>query len=305
MTAQSLWFDDAQFVSRLPMRLRLYAAFSRRAVDRSTGFVRGAAFLRRTEARLVTCLPHCDVVVPVEERGIITYVNTADGRLDAVMDEIHRLGDGDILSTYLRHGDSFIDIGANHGTFALRAARIVGERGAVLAIEPQPQLATLIQRSARDSGLTWLSVFEAAVAEEETPSTLYVPKGDSGSAGLFAGFSGRSPHSTVSVPGIPLDTLLGVQEFPGRVLVKLDVEGSECAVLRSGRQAIERLQPAILFELNPGALKAAGADPCDLAELLIEMGFTRCTSPDDLTAGRPTSAAIAAGAPDLVALRAG
>jgi FkbM family methyltransferase len=38
----------------------------------------------------------------------------------------------------LKRGDVFIDVGAHIGKYALRGAKIVGNEGMVLAVEPHP-----------------------------------------------------------------------------------------------------------------------------------------------------------------------
>src|ERR1017187_7967619 len=40
------------------------------------------------------------------------------------------------LSSFLRPGMCFIDVGANVGVYAIKAAKEVGEKGLVIAIEP-------------------------------------------------------------------------------------------------------------------------------------------------------------------------
>ena len=47
---------------------------------------------------------------------------------------------GETLRRYLRPGSTFVDIGANEGFFTVQAAKIVGNSGRVLAVEPQGRL---------------------------------------------------------------------------------------------------------------------------------------------------------------------
>ena len=58
-----------------------------------------------------------------------------------------------LLQAAMRHAadvKSVWDIGGNCGVFALAAAHVAGPQAEVLVVEPDPFLASLLQRSARD-----------------------------------------------------------------------------------------------------------------------------------------------------------
>ena len=52
-----------------------------------------------------------------------------------------------LFGKLLAPGDTVLDIGANHGVYALQAALAVGPRGQVHALEPNPRLASLTDMS--------------------------------------------------------------------------------------------------------------------------------------------------------------
>ena len=85
----------------------------------------------------------------------------------------------------------------------------------------------------------------------------------------------------------PLDDIVGGRRFPGRVFLKLDVEGSEISVLRGARRTIAATKPAILAEVNPESLAAAGASTADLVRLLRELGYTRFVTRSEFRIERP------------------
>eukprot|EP01065_Artemidia_motanka_P030443 TRINITY_DN36475_c0_g1_i1.p1 TRINITY_DN36475_c0_g1~~TRINITY_DN36475_c0_g1_i1.p1 ORF type:complete len:399 (+),score=124.37 TRINITY_DN36475_c0_g1_i1:50-1198(+) len=128
-----------------------------------------------------------------------------------------------------------VDVGANHGFFALYAAA-VGARY-VVAIEPQPRLVQSIRASAEANG--WegrIGVRNAAVALERTRVTMHRTQGDGGTA--YAVYSGQgsaaaAPQSGASeeVDAVPLsEVLAGV---PRISFMKIDVEGFEGVALMS------------------------------------------------------------------------
>jgi hypothetical protein len=56
-------------------------------------------------------------------------------------------------------------------------------------------------------------------------------------------------------------------------LIKLDVDGYECAVLRGSGHTLERDRPLIIMELAPYVLEEAGASLVELCHLLGHKGY--------------------------------
>lgn len=140
-SGNTAWYDDPGLLASLPVHMRLYAAYSRRAVDRRSGLVRGGSLLFRLLRRLTPWL-RLPREATVTVAGRRARVDLTDQRVLWVFGELrggsheHRL-----MRDLLRPGDTFLDIGAHHGSFAILSAELVGARGRIVAVEPQPRLA--------------------------------------------------------------------------------------------------------------------------------------------------------------------
>lgn len=147
----------------------------------------------------------------------------------------------------LRPGMNAIDVGANLGYFALLMADLVGERGRVHAVEPNPSIASRLRRSVEMNG------FAGRTAVHEVPLSdldgqemmLVVPDGEPKNAAL------RPPAEAASFPGARhavwtrrLDTLLGDAKVD---FVKIDAEGLEEAIWRGMRGLLDRRSPLTVF----------------------------------------------------------
>ncbi len=208
-----------------------------------------------------------------------------DPRFLAIPNEI-RKGLPRLLQRFLHPGDTFLDIGANHGTFAVTAARLVGASGRVIAIEPQERLANLVGRSLA-SGEAPYAVHQVACGREPGETDLYVPEASSGAAGLHKSYSASTLHRTARVRVIRLDDLAASESMPGKVLVKIDVEGNESNCLRGATRFLAERRPPMLIELNPRALSAAGSSVSELASILQNLGYRRCLRGPDLNQQSP------------------
>ena len=268
------WFDDPALVRGLPWAWRGYAAYSRAVVDRQTGLVRGGSFLFRL-------LSHAAPLLAIPETARVrvghraAWVDLRDQRCLWVFDELRGAGsEVRVLEALLSPADTFLDVGANHGSYSLLAAERVGPTGRVVAIEPQPRLAALIERSLGNQGAAPFEVHAAALGNSDELAVLHVPMAGSGAASVF-GLHGNARGRRIEVPVRRADTHLAWRAWPGRLTVKLDVEGSEVDFVRGARNLLAARHPAILLELSPETARLAGRSPRDLIAALAAAGYAQ------------------------------
>jgi len=158
-----------------------------------------------------------------------------------------------LMRTFLREGSTVIDVGANIGDLTLPLARIVGESGRVFAIESHPDninvlCANLALNAIRNTRP--INAFVATSDQVETGSDVW---------GKFAYV--REGWSTQF---LALDSL----ELTTCDLIKVDVDGKELEVLRSGEMQIERFRPVLYFEND---VREASSEL--LAYLMDKLGY--------------------------------
>ena len=265
------WYEDAALVRELPLRYQAYAFYSRIAGEPDSRHVRGGSFLLRA-IRDASSLTGTSTVATI--RGIDGLKVVADFADERILEVIHEIrGENPeyrVMKSLLPPGGTFIDVGANFGTFSLLASRLVGASGHVIAIEPQARLSSMIRKSAELSGVTNCEVMQVACGRDKATLELLVPSDDSGRAGFYSGFSGRMKHATEKVDVIPLDSL----DLENVSMIKIDVEGSEMDVLDGAVATLQRRKPALMIELNPWSAAAAGKSPRDVVDRLASLGYT-------------------------------
>jgi FkbM family methyltransferase len=191
-------------------------------------------------------------------RGHRLYADTPD-RLAAAIG--WRLGllarrERRFIERVLAPGMVAVDVGANLGFHTLTMARAVGPTGVVHALEPDPRNFRLLSRAVREAGYAHVTLHAAAASDARARVALYLAAANRGDHRLTASAEARA---SVLVDTLVLDDLLDAA--PRVDLIKIDVQGSEVAVLRGlGRTLRRHPTVRVLCECSPDLLARAGAD---------------------------------------------
>jgi FkbM family methyltransferase len=203
------------------------------------------------------------------------FLDPFDARFFQVVNELTQTdADPRVLNHLLKPGDTFIDIGANHGSFSIVASQLVGASGLVVAVEPQPRLYQAVEQSLAANALGKFQVYPVAVGDREGEIELLMPQGTSGSAGIYAAHSGTHAHRSVTVPLKRFADLVDWPSFPGKAVIKLDIEGSEPAFLAGAAPLIVALRPPLIMEIHPGTLQASQTTAAQMKQQLQDLGYT-------------------------------
>ena len=189
----------------------------------------------------------------------------------------------DYLRGRLPATDVFIDVGANVGYFTC-IARHTGVH--VVAIEPAARNLDLLYRNITANGWSDVEVFPIGLGREPGLATLY---GDGTGASLVTRWAGVSDVWQRTIPLTTLDAVIGGR-FPGqRLLIKIDVEGTEHAVLDGAPLTLARRPaPRWLVEVCFTENFPAGVNPHfrDVFEKFWAAGYTARSLEGDRTVER-------------------
>ena len=180
----------------------------------------------------------------------------------------------DALVQNLKPGDTAIDIGANFGMHTLLMSRCVSSRGAVMAFEPIPENLRLLRRNISLNALNRIVTIHPTAVSDLCQSELEMAVDTTGlepSASLKTASSGDKPMTRVK--NTSLDLACSNLNPDGGCLVKIDVEGAELSVLRSGQEFLRRVRPKLLIEVHTYALPSFGESAENVHAFLEQHGY--------------------------------
>ncbi len=175
-------------------------------------------------------------------RGRRLYVDRDDGRGTALVAK-HGALDPTTLRIWqgllrARPWTHVVDVGANYGEMLVDLEGAPGV--AVFAVEPNPRVRRLLERSLREAGVP-ATIVPKAISDAQGRLPLSIDRTWSGMSAVHADPRETAGHriETIEVETTTLRALLddGTPDGAKRVLLKVDVEGHEPSVLRGLERA--------------------------------------------------------------------
>ncbi|MGW3488369.1 FkbM family methyltransferase [Streptomyces sp. NPDC001054] len=207
------------------------------------------------------------------------------------------------LSSRLKPGDVFVDVGANIGYFSALGARLVGAGGAVVSVEASPSFAELLRANLRLNRADNVRVVEQAVSDREETLTLVLASSANMGANSIVPYDGPI-EARHEVPASPLSSLLTEDEVQRARVIKIDVEGAEGKAVRGLAPLLGQLRSdaEVTVEVTPSRMAELGDSAAELLDIMAAGGFHPYRLPNDYSPGS-YPAAIRSPLPPLRRLR--
>lgn len=172
------------------------------------------------------------------------------------------------LARWVKPGDLVVDVGAHYGAYSLPLARLVGDEGLVLAVEPSSHARGVLARNLEINDFHNVQVLPLALGEQAATGVLRV-HADRSRASLA--LAAEDAVGTEDVQVARLDDVVPA----GRsvAFMKVDVEGHELLALRGATAVLERDRPVVIFEQLSTLAVKAGLPARGAWDLLAERGY--------------------------------
>jgi len=137
-----------------------------------------------------------------------------------------------VLRSFIRPGDTALDIGANIGDLTLPMAQLAGETGRIYAIESHAETFNILCANLALNNITNTKPINAFIADHDEVDT----------AGPWGKYGYVSKN--FQPPILPIDSLA----LDACAFIKIDVDGKELEVLKSAEATIARTRPILYLE---------------------------------------------------------
>ena len=174
-------------------------------------------------------------------------------------------------------GSLVLDIGANIGAHTLHLAQCVGSNGRVIAFEPTDFAFRKLSRNLElnpqlADRVTACDCFLTEADADQVPSAIYSSWPLTKEAGLHTKHLGREMRTELA-QARSLDSILNELADRKVQLVKLDVDGFECGVLRGATALLRDVRPIFVMELAPYLLEERGTSLDELLSYFVTNGY--------------------------------
>ncbi len=240
---RACWNERGTMSSSALLHLHELMAFDRHQAETAILQRVNSAYLGNHTA-LVRVLGRYKLYVDTRDRGFGSHV---------LLDGFWEIWLTLFCARNVKRGMTAIDVGANFGYYSLLLAELVGTRGELIAVEPNPHAADFLRRSVELNGLLGRTRIETSAlgATISGEASLYVPHSEPKNAQIVSEMFQSRPQDGVLIK-VPVTTLDGMSAACSRVdFIKIDAEGAEEVILEGMAETIARHKPMLVVEFNP------------------------------------------------------
>lgn len=170
-----------------------------------------------------------------------------------------------------KEGDVALDIGANIGWYSLLLGKLIPQKSAILAFEPDPLNFELLTHNIKLNSVTNVTPVNCALSDKKEIKKLFrYSNKNLGRHSLLDINEGEF----VEVEAVVLDDYLSENkiDFEKVKFIKIDIEGYEYFALCGAKRVLDNVQ-YLISEFVPKHMKKGGVEPGLLIDLLTEKGL--------------------------------
>ena len=189
----------------------------------------------------------------------------------AIFFNIYEKSESHFIKSICYEGMNILDIGANIGYYTALFSQLAGDRGSVIAIEPDLESYKYLSKSINSFNYKNVLSFRLAASDIKQKLPLFISKENRGDNRLY---STNQKRNSIMVDCITVDELLEENKIENLDLIKIDVQGYEPKVLKGMLNIVRSSKKLILLsEFWPEGILQAGESPKEFLTMLRKMQF--------------------------------
>ena len=157
-----------------------------------------------------------------------------------------------ILSSLIKKGMTCVDVGGNIGYYVLLERKLIGSKGAIIAIEPEPQNFLYLNKNIQLHNHQNISTLNFACGEIDEIADFFVNQKSNGCQVIRKDAPPPNPKKgTISQVKVKkLDPVIAQFNLDSVDFVRMDTEGYELHILNGLKETLKKFKPIISLELH-------------------------------------------------------
>jgi len=210
--------------------------------------------------------------ITVNNYEILTMPNDKGISSELLVYGVHEPIHTELLSRELKKGMICLDIGSNIGYFALLESKKVGNTGKIIAIEPSPMNFKQLKKNVMLQENSNIEIHNFACGDYDGLTKFSVSEISNWSR--IVGEKDLGSDKILSIVDIPIkkmDSFLETNPLSTIDVIRMDVEGHECQVIKGMLNTINKYKPLVVLEFHTSILDVEDAKK--IFEKLKKMGY--------------------------------
>lgn len=209
------------------------------------------SFKRKIARRVTKKYPTSIDIFSIPDTGNIQFANWKN---PLVTHKVISSSTIDFFKKFLKEGDLAIDIGANIGYMTVPMSIAAGNKGIILAFDPNPYVfEILLENSKLNPNLTNIHVFNYAISEKDEEFYYNASEASFNNGGISKNKQNRHGKYSLNtkIKGINLEKFLleSYPDFISRIkLIKIDTEGYDKEIIKSISNLLTKYKPVVISE---------------------------------------------------------
>lgn len=178
----------------------------------------------------------------------------------------------EVFRRFVKPGMVVLDIGANVGLYTAEASHLVGNKGHVIAFEPDKFNFDMLKGCIKNGNYRNVILENMALSNKKGLQKLFIDSVNPGNHS-FGKKNLYKGHHSILVPTISLDEYLSSKRIKRVDIIKIDVQGAEALVFSGALDLLRHQYVTIMMEYWPVGIKNVGQNPEQLLRLLSDCGY--------------------------------
>ena len=162
----------------------------------------------------------------------------------------------EMTRSYLRPGDTILDVGANLGYYVLLEGEAIGPKGKILAVEPSPENVHILKKNVELNNMgSQVEVVEGGISDENGTAEIQISKWSNLHSFTVAHeFVSSKVERGLEVNTYRLDDLIEEKGIKAEDvnMIRMDVEGHEVKVMKGMSKILDSAKNlTVIMEIHP------------------------------------------------------